>query len=139
MSKLLKLIELMREHPDLSVIPLANAEVCGCGFAYYIGTFGEAFVGEYAIYNDKFYDDRDDFKDDYFGYNDDLLCERFGYNPHITNFAVKAGKYTQEQLDENDKKEKLMDEYLDNIAEKKFTKAILIYIEGMGVEDDETD
>ena len=139
MSKLLKLIELMREYPDLSVIPIVDSEVCGDDFAYYIGSFGEAFVGEYAIYNDKFYDDRDDFKEDYFGYNDDLLCERFGYDPSITKFSVKNGKNTPKQLDENDIREKLMDEYLDNIAEKKFTKAILVYIEGTEVEDDETD
>lgn len=136
MSKLLKLIELMRGHPDLSVIPIVDAEVCGDDFAYYIGSFGEAYVGEYAIYNDKFYDDRDDFKDDYFGYNDDLLCKRFGYNPRITDFSVKIGKNTQKQLDENDIRERLMDEYLDKIAEQKFTKAILVYIERTEVEED---
>lgn len=132
-----ELFSLMKSHPELPVLPMVDGETCGDDGDWYIGSFGKAQIGEYALYVDKWYDDRDSFKEDYYGYNDDWLCEQFSYDPRINEFTVKSGKYTQEQLDENNKNEKRMDEYLNQIAEKKFKKAILVYISAAELEDDE--
>lgn len=123
-----ELFSLMKSHPELPVVPMVDGEVHGDDDSWYIGSFGKAQIGEYALYGDKWYDDRDGFKEDYYDCNDDWLCEQFSYDPRIDEFTVKYGEYTQDQLDENDKNEKRMNEYLDQVAEQMFKKAILVYI-----------
>lgn len=137
MNNYKELIELVRQNPDLPVIPMVDGELCGDDYGWYIGSFGTAKVGEYALYGDRWYDDREDFKEDYYGYNDDWLCEKFQYNPRISEYTVNTGKYTKEQLAENEKHEAEMDEYLDGIAESKFKKAIIVYISAAELEGED--
>lgn len=134
-----ELFALMKAHPELPIIPLVDGEVCGDdNCALYIASFDKVEIGEYAIYGERWCEDREEFKEIYFGYNDDWLCKKFHYDPRINEFTIKSGKYTQEQLDENDKREKQMDEYLDQIAEQKFKKAIFVYICKSELEDNES-
>lgn len=123
-----KLIELIKENPELPVVPVVNEEVLGDDALYYLGSFGLPYIEEYALFNDRFFDDRDEFKDYYFGYHDDELCDKFNYSPLISEYFVKNGHYTKKELDENKKHEADMDKYLDEIADKYFKKAILVYI-----------
>lgn len=137
MNNYKKLIELVQQNPELSVIPMVDGELCGDDYAWYVGSFGTARVGEYALYNDRWYDDRSDFKEAYYDYNDDALCEKFCYNPRINEYTTDAGKYTMEQYTENKKHEAELDEYLDGIAERKFKKAIIVYIGAAEMEDED--
>lgn len=130
-EKIKKLIELIKENPDLPVVPVVNEEVVGNGGPYFLGEWGMPYVEEYAVYEDRFFDDRDEFKEYYFGYNDDELCEKFNYSPIISEYTVRHGHYTPEKLDENNKNKAEMDKYLDGIADKYFKKAIFVYINAM--------
>lgn len=123
-----KLIELIKENPELPVVPLVNEEVVGNDGPYFLGKWDLPHVEEYAVYNDRFFDYRDEFKEYYFEYNDDELCEKFNYWPFISEYTVRHGHYTREQLDENNKHKAEMDKYLDEIADKYFKKAIFVYV-----------
>lgn len=125
------LLKLIKENPDLPVVPVVNEEVVGDGGPYFLGEWSLPYVEEYAVYDDRFFDDRDEFKDYYFGYNDDELCEKFNYSPLISEYTVRLGHYTQEELDENNKNQAEMDKYLDGIAAQYFKKAIFVYINAM--------
>lgn len=137
MNNYKELLELVRQNPDLPVIPMVDGELCGDDYAWYVGSFGTARVGEYAAYGEKWYDDRDEFKEDYYGYNDDVLCAEFHYNPRINEYTVDAGKYTMEQFEKNKEAEKQMDKYLDGLAESRFKKAIIVYISAAELEDED--
>ena len=68
----LHLLELIRQNPDLPVVPLVYSEcIYECDYRYYLAKWGRAYVGEYATYSERFYTDRDDLKEDYLGYNDE--------------------------------------------------------------------
>ena len=127
------LLKLIKENPDLPVVPVVNEEVVGDGGPYFLGEWSLPYVEEYAVYDDRFFDDRDEFKDYYFGYNDDELCEKFNYSPLISEYTVRLGHYTQEELDENNKNQAEMDKYLDGIAAQYFKKAIFVYINAIHI------
>lgn len=126
-----KLLELIKENPNLPVVPVVNEEVVGNGSPYFLGEWGLPYIEEYAVYDDRLFVDRDEFKDYYFGYNDDELCEKFNYSPIISEFTVRRGHYTPEELDENNKNKAEMDKYLDRISDLYFKKAIFVYINAM--------
>lgn len=122
-------IRIVAENPDLPIVAMVDSDiVCEC-YGRWLASFGNAYVGEYAIYNERFYDDRESFKEDYFCQNDDELCEKYNFNPCITDYAVKIGRYTAEQFAENDKADKAITKYLDEIAEKYFIKAIIVNVD----------
>lgn len=122
-----KLIELIQQNPDLPVVPMVDSEVCDDIYGWYMGTITTAKVGEYAHYGDRWYDDREDFKEDYCDDNDNWLYEKFNYNPRINKYTVGIW-HTKEQFIENEKHRTEMDEYLNEVAEDYFKKAILVYI-----------
>ena len=123
-----KFVQLVKDNPSLPIVPMVDYEVVCDDCGWWVGSFGRCSVGEYALFYEKYFDDREDFKEFYYDYNDDELCERFNYNPRICKYAVAQGQYTKEQLDINQANEKLLDEYLDSVADEYFTKAIIVYI-----------
>lgn len=126
----------MKSHPDLPVFPMVDSDVvCGDEYGWWLGSFGEAYVGEYALYGDRYFEERDDFKEAYYGNNNDELYEKFGYEPLLNEYLVKQGRNTAAELEENKRKEKLLDEYLDKIADDYFRKAILVYITTQDLEE----
>ena len=128
-----RLIELIKENPDLPVVPFVDEEVV-CrdeGFAWWMGSFGKSEVGEYTSYDDQIFTDRDSFENDYYYYNADALLRKFSYIPEIDEYSVKRGDYTQEELEENNKHEAELDKYLNEIADKYFKKAIFVYINSL--------
>lgn len=129
MNHIENLLNLIRENPTLPVVPMVDCEVVGDDGGRWMGAFGYADVGEYALYNERFYQDRDDFKEDYYDFNDDEICERFNYAPYINEVTVAMGRFTQEQLKENKLYERLVEEYLDKMADEYFVKAIIVNID----------
>lgn len=126
-------LELVKNNPELPIAPIVDGEVVGDDGCSWLGRFGSSCVGEYTKYINKYcdcryFDDRDDFKEYYYSYNIDELCERFNYDPRICEYALQYGKCTLEQLEENNKNKKLLDEYLDKVADECFKKAIIVYI-----------
>lgn len=113
MSNTKELLKLIAENPNLPVIPLVAYEVVGDDSGKWVGSFGFSYVGEYTLYNDCFYDDREDFKEAYFNYNSEDLCKQFDLNP----FDKKTSKAMEN-----------IEKYLNEIADRQFIKAILVNI-----------
>ena len=118
MSNTRELLKLAAANPDLPIVPLVDYEVVCEDCGRWIGSIGSVSVGEYALFNDRYHDEREDFKEHYFDYYYDELCERFNYDP----------------LDEAENKE--LEKHLDEVAERYFTKAILVNIDLPDMEDE---
>ena len=102
MTNTQKLLQLAAEHPDLPIVPMVYYdEVVGEGSGYWLGTFGSCYVGEYACYNDRYYDDRDELKEDYFNHNEEDFDDYFDDD---------------------------LEEALDLATDHMWTKAIIVYI-----------
>ena len=75
-----ELFRLMRENPDLPVVPMVDAEICGDDSGYWCGAWGHASVDEY------------------------LMCERYDYMAFKCTSAKTAEKrkaaldYTQARI-----------------------------------------
>lgn len=123
------LLKLVKKNPTLPIIPLVDAEIVGDDCGRWMGAFGTSCVGEIAAYDDRYFTDRDDFKDIYYDLNDEELCEKFNFDPGINNYTMDQGKCTEAEVKVNAENEKKLDEYLDKIANKYFSKAIIVYID----------
>lgn len=125
-----KLITLATEHPELPVIAMVDGEiVMDDSYSRWVGYFGSVELGEYVFYDDRFIDDREEFKEVFYDYNDDELCEKFKYEPRINECSLEYGHCTQEQFNENKENEKKLEEYLNELAERAFEKAIIVNID----------
>lgn len=111
------LIKLIQENPDLPVISMVEQEAVSDEYGYTVASFGRAYLEEYAIYNERYYDDRESFKEDYYDYNDEELSEKFNYKPRLPI-----------DNEENNQNSYLLDEYLDGIADQYFKRAIVVYV-----------
>lgn len=117
------LIKLIQENPELPVISMVEQEAVSDEYGYTVASFGRAYVEEYAIYNERYYDDKESFKEDYYDHRDEELNKKFNYNPMLSLINDLT-----EEKDENSQNERLLDEYLDNVADQYFKKAIVVYI-----------
>ena len=115
-------LKLIKKNPTLPIVPMVDYEIVGDGFGWWMGAWGDAYVGEYACYDDRFFEDREDFKEKYYDNNCDELCEMFNYEPFTNG-------YTKEEFEANKENEKRLDEHLDRLAEELFIKAIIVHIE----------
>lgn len=122
-------LNLVKENPTLPIVPYVDPYVIGDGDRRWIGSFGKAQIGEYAEFNERHYDDRDIFKEDFYNYYSDELDDKFMYNPMICETTVALKKYTKEELKLNNKQEKLLEKYLNEIADNYFKKAILVNVD----------
>lgn len=123
------LLKLVIENPDLPIVPMVHYEVVGgddCG--YWLGSFGKAVVGEYTCYNDRYFDDRDSFIGEFYDGLADELNKKFSYNPRIGIHQLAQGLISEEEYEENRKNEALLDKYLEEVADRAFNKAIIVYI-----------
>ena len=123
------LLKLIKKNPTLPIIPLVDYEIVCDDCGRWLASFGNAYVGEYALMDERYYTDRNDFKDDYYDRYDDELCERFDYEPWINEVSVMQGKNTEEQLKANEEAEKHLEKYLDKVADQYFIKAIIVNID----------
>lgn len=123
------LLNLIQENPDLPIVPMVNYEIVCEDYGRWMGSFGHCYVGEYACYRDRFYDERADFEEAYYDNNDDELCEMFNYNPLINKYYFEHGRVTKEEYEANNKNEKMLNEYLHKTADRYFKKAIIVDID----------
>lgn len=124
-----KLICLAKEHPELPIIAMVDGKIVGDDCGRWVGDFGSVELGEYASYNERLFDDREDFKEAYYCYNDDELCEKFKYKPGINEYTLKNRHCTREQYEENKESEKQLEAYLDEVAKRAFKAAIIVNID----------
>ena len=72
-------------------------EVVDGDYNRWMGSIGDCYVGEYAILNERYYEDRDEFEEDYYDYNMEEINEQFGYDPCICKPHIDTGLITKEQ------------------------------------------
>lgn len=124
-----ELLKLVSENPDLPIIAMVDCDVVVEDSGRWIGYFSRVELGEYTTRDDRYYDDREEFKARYYSDNEEELCERFGYCPYVSEYSVEKGRHTVEQFEANEKAEEAINKHLDEIAEKAFTKAIIVYVD----------
>lgn len=123
-----ELLKLINENPELHVICMVESEiVSGDDYCWYMAKIGGSLIGEFASYNERFYDDREEFTEAYYINNDDILDERFGYNPDMS-YPCAQNRYLKSDIEANEEAEARLNKYLDEVADRAFKKAILVYI-----------
>lgn len=129
-SNIRELIDLAKKHSELPIIAMVDGKIVGGDdYCRWLGCVGKVKLGEYAMYDDRFFDDREEFKEKYYDYNDYELCEKFGYEPGINEYTLKNGHCTRKRYEENKENEKRLESYLDEVAERAFKVAIIINID----------
>lgn len=123
-----ELLELINENHELPIICLVDSEVVSDDYGRWMAQIGRSEIGEFATYNERFYDDREEFTEDYYSHNDDILDERFGYNPRMS-YPDEQKRYLEAEIEANKEAEARLNEYLDEVADRAFSKAILVYID----------
>lgn len=119
-------LKLVKKNPTLPIVPLVDAELVGDDCSRWLGALGSAYVGEYACYDDRYFEEREDFKERYYDNNCDELCEMFNYEPCM---SFNKEKYTYKEIETNKENEKRLEAYLDEKAEENFIKAIIVHID----------
>lgn len=110
-NKTQALLNLIKENPDLPIVPMVDYEVVEDGYGRWMGSFGHCYVGEYALFYDRYFDDREEFEDFYYDYYSEDLNEKFDYDP----FTRRNGK--------------ALNDYLHTVSDKYFKKAIIVNID----------
>ena len=123
-----ELLELINENPELPIICMVDSEIVSEDYGRWMAQIGWSVIGEFATYNERFYDDREEFTEDYYSHNDEILDERFGYNPYMA-YPDAQKRYLKSDIEANKEAEARLDKYLDEVADRAFTKAILVYID----------
>lgn len=121
----MKFLKLVKENPNLPIIPLVNYEVVCEDYGNWVGSFGSSFVGEYTLFNDRFYDDREEFKEDYYNYYESDINKKFDYNPSL---ELPNNKPKYKIMKNNKKALNDVNKYLDEQANSFFKRAIIVYI-----------
>lgn len=99
-----ELFRLMKENPDLPVIPMVDGEICFDDYAYYLGVWGPVSVDEY------------------------LICKRYGYVAFKSDddvFDVLEKYLTDEEFAKLPESENKCRPYYDNLP---WIKAIIVKI-----------
>lgn len=123
------LLDLIKENPELPIICMVDSDIVSEDYGRWMAQIGHCEVGDFATYNERFYDDREGFKEDYYDHNDEILCERFRYNPHMPPYSDALKQYPKADIDANNEAATRLDKYLDEVANRAFKKAILVYID----------
>ena len=123
-----ELLELINENPELPVVCMVDSDVVGDDYGRWMAQIGWSTIGEFASYNERYYDDRKEFMEDYYDHNDEILDERFGYNPRIL-YSNAQEQYLKADIEANKEAEERLDKYLKEVADRAFTKAIIVHID----------
>lgn len=102
-----ELFHLMKENPDLPVIPMVDSEICSDDYAYYLGVWGPVSVDEY------------------------LICKRYDYVAFKSDddvFDVLEKYLTDEEFVKLPESEKECREIYNKLP---WTKAIIVKIEAI--------
>lgn len=105
-----ELFKLIKENPDLPIVPMVDAEIIGDDSGYWLGSWGEAYIDKYILHEDYgviFYEEND---------------------PDITDIFEKFFDYAECGIDEeipDSEAIPLMKQKIDTLD---WIKAIIVYI-----------
>lgn len=108
MSNIDKLLELVRENPDLPIVPMVDGELVADEGGYWMGKWGKCEVKEYYLGEEKVHFKGDD--------EEDVLCDMVD-----CNFC-----YTRDGKDIYDLSDDEWDKLYQNLP---WIKSIVVYIE----------
>lgn len=129
LNNIQRLLTLIKKHPELPVVPMVDSDVVPEDCGRWMGSVGTSYVGEYALFNDRFYDDdRDGFMEDYYDRNAEDICEAFNYNPRW-DLSEKPADITDKQFEQNKLASERVEEYLEDKADEYFKRAIIVNID----------
>jgi hypothetical protein len=104
-SSVQTLLDLVKENPDLPVIPMINSEiVASYDYNYYVGSFANCEIGYYYCSDERIYLDESELVDD--------ILDKYYAEENWKNLNYKE-----------------QEEKAENIANSLMTKAIIVYIE----------
>ena len=63
MTNTQKLFDLMKERPDLKIIPVVNTDFADYDYGNVLGDIGSSRVTKFTIFNDRFFDDIEELKE----------------------------------------------------------------------------
>ena len=122
------LINLVKENPELPIICMVDSDVvCDDSYGRWLADLGSCHVGEYALYNERYYDDREEFKEDYYCNNDEILDKYFDYSP-IVAYSARQNMYNSMDRETNRAIAARLEGYLDKIADEAFKRAIIVNV-----------
>lgn len=123
-----KLLTMIHNNPDLPVVCMVDCDIVVDYSGRWLASIGYCEVGEYVLYNERYYNDREEFQEAYYDHNDEILDERFGYNPRMA-YPDALKRYKKEDIEANNAAEENLNKYLEEVANKSFQRAILVYID----------
>ena len=103
-----KLLKLIKENPDLPVVPMVDGEVCGDDSGWWLGRWGSAYIDEYYVGKTRIH-----FKDDD---EESTLADMVG----CKYYETKDGRDITTLSDE---------EWKELFESLEWIKAIVVYIE----------
>lgn len=104
-SNVNKLLKLIKENPELEIVPMVDSEIGGHDYSYYTAEWGAAEIDEYHCSDERIYFKEQDFEE---------LVNEF-----IDNNHEEYNDLTDEEL------EKLSEEKINNLG---WVKAIVVHI-----------
>lgn len=104
-SNINQLLKLIKENPELEIVPMVDSEIGGYDYSYYMGEWGTAEIDEYHCSDERIYFKEQDFEE---------LVDEF-----IDNNHEEYNDLTDEEL------EKLAEEKINNLE---WVKAIVVHI-----------
>lgn len=105
-EKTAELINLIKENPELPVVPIVDSEVVGDDGGNWLGSFGNCYVSEYAYYDDGYFDEHGELEEAY-------------YNNHEEDYDGMSEEEIKKDLEEKTK--------------DMWIKAIIVYV-GLPIE-----
>lgn len=100
-----QLLKLIKENPELEIVPMVDSEIGGDDYSYYMGEWGTPEIDEYHCSDERIYFKEQDFEE---------LVDEF-----IDNNYKEYNDLTDEEL------EKLAEEKINNLE---WVKAIVVHI-----------
>lgn len=92
MNNIEKLIKLIQENPDLPVIPMVDYEiVADDDYQRWMGSIGDSKIGDFCIWNDKIYTDKQNLVED-------LIDEKYFFSEETDDEILKSAQKEADKI-----------------------------------------
>ena len=92
MNNIEKLIKLIQENPDLPVIPMVDYEiVADDDYQRWMGSIGDPKIGDFCIWNDKIYTDKQNLVED-------LIDEKYFFSEETDDEILKSAQKEADKI-----------------------------------------
>ena len=92
MNNIEKLIKLIQENPDLPVIPMVDYEiVADDDYQRWMGSIGDSKIGDFCIWNDKIYTDKQNLVED-------LIDEEYFFSEETDDEILKSAQKEADKI-----------------------------------------